>query len=372
MIILDYFLIHLAKGKKMIKSIGLLFFNVIFVYAFVLGQTPARGSEDKGAPIETSEAQDALDGKLKSLEQSIVELRSEVKNLESQLRQMKIRAPLTTHKLPKEVFLCGERIPIEKKTVWENLDREFLLALDNEAQVLLWVKRAKRYFPHIEKRLKDLNLPDDLKYVALVESGLRPYAVSPSGAAGIWQFIPATGEKYEMRKNRTIDERFDFFKATEGALAYLRVLYNEFQSWALSLAAYNVGENRVRREIELQGTRDYYFLDLPLETERYVYKIAAAKMILSEPEKYGFHLDEGEFYERLEVERVQIELSEPLPIIEISRALGYFYKEIKELNPHFSEEAVPSGTHFLNLPPGSSASFWSFFGKRMKEKEVKQ
>jgi len=355
----------------MAKSIPLIVLNVIFLFGCVLGRPITKEPEKRVVQVESPEKQDALVGKLKSLEQSVSRLQSEVKILENQLKQTKERPPLTTYKLPKEVFLCGERIPLENKNVWENLDREFLLILNNDVQVLLWMKRARRYFPHIERRLRDLSLPDDLKYVTVVESGLRPYAVSPSGAGGIWQFIPATGEKYEMRRNRIVDERFDFFKATEGALAYLKALYEEFRSWALSLAAYNVGENRVRKEIELQGTRDYYFLDLPLETERYVYKIAVAKMILSETEKYGFHLDEKELYDPLQVERVQIELTQPLPIIEVSRAVGCFYKDIKELNPHFSEEAIPPGIQFLNLPPGTSVPFWSFFSAWKTEMEGK-
>jgi hypothetical protein len=355
----------------MAKSISLIVLNVIFLFGCVLNRPITKEPEKRVVQVESPEKQDALVWKLKSLEQSVSRLQSEVKILENQLKQTKERPPLTTYKLPKEVFLCGERIPVENKNVWENLDREFLLILSNDVQVLLWMKRARRYFPHIEKRLRDLSLPDDLKYVTVAESGLRPYAVSPSGAGGIWQFIPATGEKYEMRKNRIVDERFDFFKATEGALAYLKALYEEFRSWALSLAAYNVGENRVRKEIELQGTRDYYFLDLPLETERYVYKIAVAKMILSETEKYGFHLDEKELYDPLQVERVQIELTQPLPIIEVSRAVGCFYKDIKELNPHFSEEAIPPGIQFVNLPPGTSVPFWSFFSAWKTEIEGK-
>jgi hypothetical protein len=355
----------------MVKSISFILVNVIFLFGCVLDRPITKEPEKRVAQVDSSEKQEALAGKLKSLEQSVSRLQSEVKNLEHQLKQTKDRPLLTTYKLPKEVFLCGERIPTENKNVWENLDREFLLTLSNDVQVLLWMKRARRYFPHIEKRLRDLSLPDDLKYVTIVESGLRPYAVSPSGAAGIWQFIPATGEKYEMRKNRIVDDRFDFFKATEGALTYLKALYEEFRSWALSLAAYNVGENRVRKEIELQGTRDYYFLDLPMETERYVYKIAVAKMILSETEKYGFHLDEKELYDPLQVERVQIELTQPLPIIEVSRAVGCFYKDIKELNPHFSEEAIPPGIQFVNLPPGTSVPFWTFFSAWKTEMEGK-
>jgi membrane-bound lytic murein transglycosylase D len=255
--------------------------------------------------------------------------------------------------------------------VWENLDREFLVALDNEVLVLLWMKRARRYFPYIEGRLKEMGLPDDLKYLAITESSLRPSAVSSSGASGIWQFIPSTGEKYGMRRNRTIDERFDFFKATEGALAYLKSLYEEFKSWTLSMAAYNAGENRVRKEIELQKIKNYFYLDLPMETERYVYKIAVAKIILSDPERFGFHLETKEFYDPLQVERVQIELTHPLPIVDVARAIGSYYKEVKEMNLHLSEETIPVGTHFLNLPPGTSERFWAFFSTWKKELEGK-
>ena len=117
---------------------------------------------------------------------------------------LQARPPVTFFKLPPEVFLCGERIPIEDRRVWENLDREFLLAVNSEAQVLLWMKRARRYFPMIEKRLKEMGLPDDLKYVTITESSLRPSAVSSSGAAGIWQFIPSTGEKYRDAKEQRV------------------------------------------------------------------------------------------------------------------------------------------------------------------------
>lgn len=308
--------------------------------------------------------------RLDALEQSVSYLRSEIDILADRLKRLQSRPPLTAYKLPKEVFLCGERVPLENKDVWENLDREFLVALGSEAQILLWMKRARRYFPYIEKRLKEMGLPDDLKYLTIIESSLRPYAVSSSGAAGIWQFIPSTGEKFGMRKNQGIDERFDFFRATEGALAYLSKLYEEFKSWSLAMAAYNAGENRIRKEIEFQGTKDYYYLDLPMETERYVYKIAVAKIILSNPEGCGVRLEDQECYDPLWVERVQIELAQPLPIIEVSRAVGTSYKEIKEMNPHFSEETVPVGIHLFYLPPGTSEKFWTFFGDWKRQNRV--
>jgi membrane-bound lytic murein transglycosylase D len=355
------------KTAKMIISI----LWVGFLLSCAKGQSIQKEPEKITVQRGASEKHDALSERLKTLEQSISILRSEVANLGYRLNNLQTRHSLTTYKLPQEVSLCEERFPLEDRNVWENLDREFLVALSNEAQVLLWMKRARRYFPSIEKRLKEMGLPDDLKYVTITESGLRPEAVSSSGAGGIWQFIPSTGEKYGMRKNRSVDERFDFFKATEGALAYLKGLYEEFKSWTLSMAAYNAGENRVRKEIDLQKTRNYFYLDLPLETERYVYKIAVAKIILSDPGRYGYTLEEKEFYNPLQVERVQIELTQPLPVVEIARATGFYYKEIKEMNPHLFEETVPPGIHFLNLPPGTSERFWAFFSAWKKAMESK-
>ena len=357
---------------KTIISTSLIVFSLM---GCATSQSVQKGPEKVTVQGESPDKYEAQYGtlleKLKTLEESISGLRSEVASLESRLKSMQTRPPLTAYKLPQEISLCGEFFPLEDGNVWENLDREFLLALSHEGQVLLWMKRARRYFPFIEKRLKEMGLPDDLKYVTITESSLRPEAVSSSGAAGIWQFIPSTGERYGMRKNRSIDERFDFFKATEGALSYLKSLYEEFKSWTLSMAAYNAGENRVRKEIELQKTRNYFYLDLPAETERYVYKIAVAKVILSDPGRYGYTVEEKESYNPLRVERIQIELTQPLPILEVAKATGFFYKEIKEMNPHLSEEAIPPGTHFLNLPSGSSEKFRAFFSAWKKEKEGK-
>ena len=342
-----------------------------FLLGCAASQSVQKGPDDIAARNKSSEASELLLGRVEALEQSISSLRSDVADMQSRLKSIQARPSITAYKLPKEVSLCGEFFPLGDRNIWENLDREFLLALSNEAQILLWMKRARRYFPLIEKRLKEMGLPDDLKYVAITESSLRPEAISSSGAGGIWQFIPSTGEKYGMRKNRSIDERFDFFKATEGALTYLRSLHEEFKSWALSMAAYNAGENRVRKEIDLQKTMNYFYLDLPLETERYVYKVAVAKIILSDPRRYGYTLEEKELYLPLQVERIQVELTQPLPIMEVARALGFYYKEIREMNPHLFEETIPPGTHFLNLPPGTSEKFWAFFSAWKKEIEGK-
>lgn len=359
--------------KTAIRIVSILW--VGFLLGCATGQSiqkePEKTTGQSGSPEKYEARYDALQKRLKTLEESVSILRSEVAKMGYRFNSAQTRHSLATYKLPKEVSLCEERFPLEDRNVWENLDREFLVALSNEAQVLLWMKRARRYFPFIEKRLKETGLPDDLKYVTITESGLRPEAVSSSGAAGIWQFIPSTGEKYGMKKNRSVDERFDFLTATEGALSYLRSLYEEFESWTLSLAAYNAGENKVRKEIDLQKTRNYFYLDLPLETERYVYKIAVAKIILSDPGRYGYTLGEKEFYPPLQMERLQIELTQPLSVTEIARAIGFYYKEIKEMNPHLFEETIPPGVHFLNLPPGTSERFLVFFSAWKKEMEGK-
>jgi membrane-bound lytic murein transglycosylase D len=352
---------------KTVKIMIFIFGIGLFPVGWVIGQPAHQGSERVNGQAQLPEKE----SELSLLRSEVEKLRGEIALLNDQLKNLQARPPVTFFKLPPEVSLCGERVPMEDRRVWEHLDREFLLALNSEAQVILWMKRARRYFPAIERRLKDMGLPDDLKYVTITESSLRPSAVSSSGAAGIWQFIPSTGEKYGMRKNKGLDERFDFLKATEGALAYLKCLFEEFNSWALAMAAYNAGENRVRKEIELQKMANYYYLHLPMETERYVYKIAVAKIILSNPERHGFSLEERDFYRPLQLERIQIELKQPLSLVEVARAVGSYYKEMKEMNPHLSEENIPTGVHSLNLPPGTSERFWAFYSAWKKGLEAR-
>ena len=360
----------MLRVDKLRLLIGLLFVGCAVDPSFGENIGGGKAAGKDGVPEETkqivaqessSSKEDRLLEQFRVLEKSVSILSSEVKELRQQLNRFQVRAPVTVYKLPDVVSICGEKIPLEDKKVWEVLDQEFLSALGSEIQVLLWMKRARRYFPYIERKLKEMNLPDDLKYLAVAESSLRPHAVSSAKAAGVWQFIPSTGEKYGMRGNRDIDERFDVLKATEGALTYLKTLYEEFRNWPLAMAAYNTGETRIRKEVALQRTCDYFHLDLPLETERYVYRIAVAKIILSDPKKYGFSLDEDQFYDALHLERVQIELPVPLPIIDVASATGVYYKDIKEMNLHLTGEVIPSGVQALNLPHGSSETFWTFF-----------
>lgn len=253
---------------------------------------------------------------------------------------------------PTEVSLCGETVPLHRSDVWERYDREFTIVVYSHAQVYLWLKRMERYLPSIDAQLKQYGLPEDLKYVAVAESDLLYYAQSPASAAGIWQFIPSTGKRYGLRRSGGIDERYDFEKSTGSALRYLRDLYGRFHNWALAIAAYNCGEQRIEQEMSRQKVHDYYSLKLPLETERYVFRILAIKTVLSDPQRYGYHLPEGAGYSPFNVDRVHVMFRASIPVQAVAQTAGVTYREFKRLNPAFRYSEIPSGSHILRVPAG--------------------
>src|SRR5271169_6123904 len=191
--------------------------------------------------------------------------------------------------LPEKADLCAEAVPLGSADVRERFDREFTIVTQSHAQVYLWLKRTERYFPWIEKQLASRGLPDDLKYVAVAESDLISSAVSHAGAAGPWQFMANTATCYGIKESEAIDERYDFEKSASAAIGYLKDLHDVFQNWTLAIAAFNCGERRIQVETGKQKTNNYYFLKLPQETERYVFRILAIKEVLQNPEQYGYH-----------------------------------------------------------------------------------
>ncbi|HOD35549.1 MAG TPA: lytic transglycosylase domain-containing protein [Syntrophales bacterium] len=261
------------------------------------------------------------------------------------------------YELPSELQLCGEPVPLNRQDVWEMLDQSFVLSVYNTDQVILWLKRAHRYFPHLEKRLQERKMPDDIKYVAVVESSFRTYAVSSAKAVGPWQFMERTAKRYGLKVNKQIDERLNFEKSTEAALDYLTDLYRMFGNWTLAAASYNCGEERVSSSISVQGTQSFYDLDLPLETERYIFRILAAKLILAQPEKYGYHIPRERRYPPLDVDRVAFSLKKEVHVTLIARAAGTTYKTIRELNPEIRDEILPKGDYALIVPKGRAAQF---------------
>ncbi len=255
---------------------------------------------------------------------------------------------------PRALVLCGEALPLEDVAVWERLDREFTIAMWDRAQVYMWLKRAGRYFPLIEEELAKADMPIDLKYVAVAESALLPYIKSSAGAVGYWQFMRRTARKNGLRKDRFIDERRNIDSSTLAAIKYLKYLYNRFDSWTLAMAAYNCGENRLRKEIVQQKVNDFFRLNLPMETERYIFRIAAIKIIMENPAKYGYRLPADTIYRRNQYDRVRIKVNSPLHITKFANALGTDYKNIKEMNPQLLRHHLPTGHYTINVPAGKS------------------
>ena len=262
--------------------------------------------------------------------------------------------------LPHQITLCDEPIPLASPGVREKLDREFTIAVLDRPQTILWIKRTGRYFPYLEKKLAEEGLPDDLKYLAVAESALLPRIRSNKGAAGLWQLMARTGREYGLRKDKMIDERLDPDRATDAALNYIKDLRDTFGSWSLVLAAYNCGENRLKREIRKQKVNDFYSLNLPSETERFIYRITAIKIILENPQQQGYYLTKDQMYQPLEYETVQVRIHKQLHLTDMASALGTDYRVLKELNPHILKHWLPTGQYAIKVPPGTGIRVAAF------------
>ncbi|MGL1864228.1 MAG: transglycosylase SLT domain-containing protein [Pseudodesulfovibrio sp.] len=255
------------------------------------------------------------------------------------------------------IYFCGELVPLNRADIRERLEKEMLLMLWDRAQVILWLKRSGRYFPYIEKSLAKAKLPDDLKYVAVIESALKPHAGSNRGARGVWQFIPTTGRNYGLNIDRYVDERRNYHLATKAAIKYFSDLHGLFDSWALACAGYNMGEMGLKKRINHQEVKDYYHLDLPNETERYLLRAVAAKLLLSDPAKYGFNLKPSDYYKPLRFDPVRLKTKQSAPIVIVAKAAGTYYKTIKDMNPQLLNDIIPGGEHMLFLPLGAADGF---------------
>jgi len=276
-----------------------------------------------------------------------------------------------TFELPLD--FCGEKVPIENSDVYERLEKQFLFFVWRRHQVILWMKRSSRYMPYIEKRLKENNMPEDLKYVPIVESALLPHIGSPKNAVGFWQFIKATGLRFGLTVNSDIDERRNIYKSTEAAIAYFRKLYGDFSSWTLAAAAYNMGETGLRSNIEFQKTDDFYHLYLPLETQDYILSIVAAKIILSDPDKYGFRFSKEDLYAPAEFDLVQVQCSDNTSLQIVAEAAGTYFKTIKDLNPEFRGRYLPGGNYSIAIPKGAAESFQAKYETLIRrDHEVRQ
>lgn len=238
-------------------------------------------------------------------------------------------------KIPAGINFAGERVPVEDPDVRERLDRELLVNTYWQSNGLLLIKRANKYFPIIEPILKYHGIPDDFKYLAVIESGLTQ-AVSPAGATGFWQLMKATAKERGLEVNANVDERYHIQKSTEAACEYLKKAKERFGTWTMAAAAYNAGNYGMARQLERQEIEGYYNVLLGDETSRYVFRILAIKEILSNPEGYGFNIDPEDMYTHIPVEEVEVDTA-ITSFPKFAREYGISYKVLKIHNPWLRE-----------------------------------
>jgi hypothetical protein len=258
--------------------------------------------------------------------------------------------------IPRNLNFAGEKVPLHKTYVRESYDRELLVNTYWQSSTLLLIKKANRYFPVIEPILKEEGVPDDFKYLPMIESGFQERAVSPAGAVGVWQFMAGAAGDYGLEVSKEIDERYHIEKATIAACRYLKKAYERFGSWTMAAASYNAGQRGMDRQIERQKTTNYYDLLLTEETGRYIFRLLAMKEIVSSPGDFGFKLEQNDLYPVIETDTLVV--SEPIPdFADFAIANGTTYRELKDLNPWLRETSLsnPAGKSYtLKIPkPGA-------------------
>lgn len=258
---------------------------------------------------------------------------------ESEIVRMETPMVFKSVEIPNSVTFAGEKIPLEKFDVKEALDRELLSNAYFHSQSIRYIKLAPRYFPVIEPILKERGIPDDFKYLAVAESGFNPRAASPAGAVGFWQFLKGTGQQYGLEINNEIDERYHIEKSTIAACKYLREAYNKYGSWTLAAASYNGGMARVESQQTRQKMTGYYDLLFVEETQRYVYRIAALKLIMENPKQYNFVIHEDEKYPMIKTREVEIS-GQVKNFADFAIENGINYKLLKDFNPWLRDDKL--------------------------------
>ena len=270
---------------------------------------------------------------------------------------------------PANMNFCGEKVDLKSEDIWERMDKELLKNIYWQSNTMLYLKRANKFFPIIEPILKANNIPDDFKYLAVIESGLED-VISPSGAAGFWQILKGTAKEYGLEVNPAIDERYNLEKSTLIACRYLQKAYGKFGSWTLAAASYNKGQNGVRRLVEKQGTNNYYNLYLNSETSRYVFRIIAVKEILENPKKYGFIYREKDLYVMPKYKTIEIDATIS-DLANFATANGTNYKLLKQLNPWLRNTSLPDKSrrkYILKIPTDPSLLVFDDFATPEQEK----
>lgn len=240
--------------------------------------------------------------------------------------------------LPTTMSFAGETVPLQINDVRERLDRELQLNSYLHSSTLFIMKRANRWMPQIATILKENGIPEDFKYLPLIESALLN-AVSPKEAVGFWQILKSSGKEYGLEITNEVDERYDPIKSTRAACKYLKDAHRKFGNWTLAAASYNRGMSGVKKALDNQKVDSYYDLFLNDETSRYVFRLLAMKEIMENPSTYGFVLADEELYKQESVKQVEV-TSSIKSLIDFSLANGTNYKTLKRLNPWLRDEEL--------------------------------
>lgn len=247
----------------------------------------------------------------------------------------------TNPEIPRSITFGGEKIKIDDYDKVERLDRELTSLMYTHGNTLLQLKRANRYFAQLGEILDKNGVPRDLLYLACIESMLNPTAISPAKAAGLWQFMPDTGRQYGLEVNEYVDERMDPVKATEAACRYLKQSHSKYGNWESAAAAYNAGQGRISRELSNQGQNTAFDLWLPEETMRYMFRLLATKLIMENPEHYGFQLRNDQKYPELDYRVVEVKG----PVNDWAKWAkdnGTSYYMVRRHNPWIRNKSLPN------------------------------
>ncbi|MDH3710353.1 MAG: transglycosylase SLT domain-containing protein [Cyclobacteriaceae bacterium] len=270
--------------------------------------------------------------------------------------QMPVRTKTVTLELPDSLSFAGEPVPMHIIDVRERLDRELHINTYWHNNSIFIFKRANRWLPEIEAILTEEGVPDDFKYLSVIESGLLN-VTSPAQAVGFWQFLKPTAKEWGLEVSREVDERYHPLKSTRAACKYLKKAYTKFGSWTLAAASYNMGIRGLENRLEEQRVASYFDLLLNEETSRYVFRILAAKELLNDPEVYGFDIPEKHLYVREDLKKIEITESVD-DLVQYALDLGINYKILKKHNPWLRRKTlkVVNGKSYIIEVPANSAS----------------
>jgi len=264
-----------------------------------------------------------------------------------------------TPTVPTEITFCNELVDLRRYNMYEGIDRELSSFTYLHSTTMLYLKRANRYFPIIEPILRANGIPDDFKYLAVIESNLDPRAVSPSRAVGIWQFLEGTAKDNKLIITATVDERYNVQRATEAACKYLKDAYARYGDWVTVAASYNAGMGRISTEMNRQKTETALNLWVVEETSRYVYRIFAIKQIFENPYKYGFVIQPKDLYKPILCNEVTVSKNIP-DLVAFAKENNITYADLKRFNLWLKDTKLDvDGRTFKILIPRESELYYN-------------